>query len=292
MNNPPDIASYTKDQLESVLLHIDKERFPERVAEIERRLKHGEHRRERGEHRIAPESHINDSQQLSEDLLAAERIGVSFLLFIAIYFLLNLFFQFGTDRFIFDLIPFIAGASLIRLKKQELETIATFRFFATAFIPGSILLTLLNFLLIQPWDLSQTQFQLFPLDSSGYLLFFVVRFALLGWAISVLGTPKILAFEPPANWLRFIYLRPKLIGVCVALFLTWNIYTDLTGPIAQQGIKKAQEEHGLAYSYTATEVSTQNKARGKSHFVAITAWNTEKILLIEEPWQEKDHLSK
>lgn len=285
MNNPPDFSSYTKSQLESVLLHIDKERFPERVAEIERRLKNRDHR-------VDADVQINNSQQLSEDLLAAERIGVSFLLFIAFYFVLNFFFEFGTDRFLFDLIPFIAGTALIRLKKQELETIATFRFLATAFIPGSILLTLINFLLIQPWELSHTQFQLFPLDSSGYLLFFVVRIALLGWSISVLGTPKILAFEPPANWLRFIYLRPKLIGVCVALFLTWNIYTDLTGPIAQQGIKKAQEEHGLAYSYTAREVSTQNKARGKSHFVAITAWNKEKILLIEEQWQEKDHISK
>lgn len=285
MNNPPDFSSYTKSQLESVLLHIDKERFPERVAEIECRLKNRDHR-------VDADVQINNSQQLSEDLLAAERIGVSFLLFIAFYFVLNFFFQFGTDRFLFDLIPFIAGTALIRLKKQELETIATFRFLATAFIPGSILLTLINFLLIQPWELSHTQFQLFPLDSSGYLLFFAVRIALLGWSISVLGTPKILAFEPPANWLRFIYLRPKLIGVCVALFLTWNIYTDLTGPIAQQGIKKAREEHGLAYSYTATEVSTQNKARGKSHFVAITAWNKEKILLIEEQWQEKDHISK
>ena len=117
MNTSPDYATYSKEQLEGVLLRIDKERFPERVAEIKRRLKDGDHRQD-------PQIPVQSPKKLSKDLLAAERVGAASILFIISYFVLNLFFQFGTDDYVIDLIPFIAGATLVKIKKDTIQTIA------------------------------------------------------------------------------------------------------------------------------------------------------------------------
>lgn len=281
MNTSPDYATYSKEQLEGVLLRIDKERFPERVAEIERRLKDGDHRQD-------PAVQVQSPKELSKDLLAAERVGAVSILFIISYFILNLFIQFGTDDYVIDLIPFIAGATLVKIKKDTIQTIAFSRFLAHAFVAASLIFTAINFSFIQPWNLSTTQFKLFPRDSFGYLAFFTLKITLFVWAGRTLATAEVLKFQQSSKWFRTVLLHPIPIGLLAALLFGWMTYSKVNSEVAQQGVAKARIEYGAQFNYTATAVKTKQKLVGPTHSVAVTAWNQEKILFIEEHWTEKE----
>jgi hypothetical protein len=281
MNNSPNYATYSKEQLEGVLLRIDKERFPERVTEIEQRLKDGNHRRD-------PQVRTQGEKELSLDLLVAERVGAASILFIIAYFILNLFFQFGTDDYVIDLIPFIAGATLIKIKKDTILTMASSRFLAHAFVAASLIFTAINFSFIQPWDLSATQFKLFPRDSFGYLAFFTLKITLFVWAGRTLATTEVLKFEQSSKWFRTVLRHPIPIGLLAALLFGWITYSKVNGEVAQQGVAKARIEYGTQFNYTATAVKTKQKLVGPTHSVAVTAWNQEKIMFIEEHWTEKE----
>jgi len=281
MNNSPNYATYSKEQLEGVLLRIDKERFPERVTEIEQRLKDGNHRRD-------PKVRTQGEKELSLDLLVAERVGAASILFIIAYFILNLFFQFGTDDYVIDLIPFIAGATLIKIKKDTILTMASSRFLAHAFVAASLIFTAINFSFIQPWDLSATQFKLFPQDSFGYLAFFTLKITLFVWAGRTLATAEVLKFEQSSKWFRPVLRHPIPIGLLAALLFGWTTYSTLNSDIAQQGVAKARIEYGTQFNYTATAVKRKQKLVGPIHSVAVTAWNQEKIMFIEEHWTEKE----
>lgn len=281
MNTSPDYATYSKEQLEGVLLRIDKERFPERVAEIKRRLKDGDHRQD-------PQIPVQSPKKLSKDLLAAERVGAASILFIISYFVLNLFFQFGTDDYVIDLIPFIAGATLVKIKKDTIQTIASFRFLARAFVAASLLFMAIHFSFIQPWNLSATQFKLFPRDSFGYLAFFTLKITLFVWAGRILATSEVLKFEQSTNWFGIAFRHPISIGLFAALLFGWMTYSKVNSEVAQQGVAKARIEYGAQFNYTATAVKTKQKLAGPTHSVAVTAWNQEKILFLEEHWIEKE----
>jgi hypothetical protein len=281
MNNSPNYATYSKEQLEGVLLRIDKDRFPGRVAEIEQRLKDGNHRRD-------PQVRTQSEKELSLDLLVAERVGAASILFIIVYFILNLFFQFGTDDFLIDLVPFIAGATLIKIKKDTILTLASCRFLAHAFVAASLIFTAINFSLIQPWDLSATQFKLFPRDSFGYLAFFTLKITLFVWAGRTLATAEVRKFQQSSKWFRTVLRHPIPIGLLAALLFGWITYSKVNSEVAQQGVAKARIEYGAQFNYTATAIKTKHKLDGPRHSVAVTAWNQEKIMFIEEHWAEKE----
>lgn len=302
METIPNYANYSKEQLEGVLRRIDRERFPERVAEVEQRLIDGNYRKgekngsKNSDERdaLVKQSLVDGDSGISKEIKMAaltgiqvvEKVGSGFLLFGIAYLVLNIFLQFGTDSYIFDLLPIAMGASLLRIKEHHLDHAVPFRWLAQIFIPVSILTTSATYAFIQPWDLSLTQFRLFPVDSFGFLAFFVLQIALMAWAIQTLSIPEITQLQPKTRFFQMFLRNPIPVGLITSCIFVWGIHANLNGEIAQEGLERARGELGSGFNYAVTHVTTGKSKYGQQRRVFVTAWTRKEIIVIEENWND------
>lgn len=302
METTPNYANYSKEQLEGVLRRIDRERFPERVVEVEQRLIDGNYRKEEKngstnspERDVPVKLNLKDgNRENSREIKTAtlkgiqivEKVGAGFLLFGVAYLVLNIFLQFGTDSYIFDLLPIAMGASLLRIKEHHLDQAVIFRWLAQIFIPVSILTTISTYAFIQPWDLSLTQFRLFPVDSFGFLVFFMLQIALMAWAVHTLSIPEIIQLQPKTRFFQMFLRNPIPVGLSTACIFVWGIHASLNGETAQQGLERAKRELGSGFNYAVTHVTTGKSKYGQRRIVFVTAWTQKEIIVIEENWND------
>lgn len=275
MNTSPDYGNYSKEQLEGVLSRIDQDRFPERVAEIKKRLLDGDHLQ------VPTPIQVPEQTQISYSPLLKKCGSVLIAASILNLILTNIYLPAGSWDF--NILPILVAVILINKGRKFAAFIRWCSYFgATAYV-----ITLAaTYFFIQPIDLTLTQIRLQPSQMVGAITYQLFWIAILIWLAKTLSIPEITTSESKSGALKWITQKPILVSVFLATLSFSYLVWFLNGATAKHAIDIAQKMYGTEFQYHVTYLSFVQNSDGKHIKAQVTVWNKEKIASVPINWKE------
>lgn len=275
MNTSPDYANYSKEQLEGVLSRIDHNRFPERVAEIKKRLLDGDYLQ------VPIPKLVSEKTQVNYLPLLKKCGGVLIAAGLLNFILTNIYLPAGSWDF--NILSILVAIILINKGRKFAAFVRWCSYFgATAYV-----ITLaVTYFFIQPIDLTLTQIRLQPSQVLGSITYQLFWTAILIWLARALSIPEITTSESKPGVLKWIAQKPILVSAfIVTLFLSALVWF-LSGATAKHAIDIAQKMYGPQYQYQVTHLSYMQSSQGKFIKTQVTVWNKETVFSTPINWKE------
>jgi hypothetical protein len=181
-----------------------------------------------------------------------------------------------------NLFAVIAGVFLLR---GSLRAAAVVRWFALFLLAALVSGTLVAPIL-QPLDLTLTQFQINPLAFLGSLALFAVGLALFAWLGRELGSPPVQLARKTAG------LPVRRPGIPVALGVTLAVVLAVVSLLVQRSesavraVQEARATLGDEYVYHVSSLNYRSSTEGKLVSGVVTAWKSGSVKSLPFHWRE------
>ena len=275
MNTSPDYSTYSKEQLEGVLSRIDQDRFPERVAEIKKRLLDGDYLQ------VPTRIQASEETQVPYLPLLKKCGGVLIAAGILNIILTNIYLPAGSWKF--NILPILVAVILINKGRKFAAFVRWCSYFGAT---ASIMTLGATYFFIQPIDLTLTQMRLQPSQMVGSITYYLFWVTVLLWLARALSIPQIKTSDSKSGALKWITQKPISVSALLAILSFSYVIWFLSGATAKHAIDIAQKMYGTEFQYHVTYLGFVQSAEGKHIKAQITVWNKEKIASVPISWNE------
>lgn len=138
----------------------------------------------------------------------------------------------------------------------------------------------------QPFDLTLTQWRLFPGAVALNLAVQLLTLALCIFLLHQLGSTPVLAARDQAGRKRRDIRIPVAIGLILACSFGYAIYAMQRSTAAARAKKMAEQQLGPGFQYHVAQLHFTRSPEGSFVLAIVSAWNREEVRLLPLRWQE------
>lgn len=276
MSTPPDYASYSKEQLESILKRIDQEQFPDRVAELKKRLLEGDYL----------QTQTSSKQDRLEALTYApllRKCGTILAVAGIIDVLITYFALLSKGSWNISILPILVGIYLTKNGRKFALFVRWCSYFGVTML---IMLLTLSYAFIQPMDLTLTQIRLQPVSMLSTFAYQLVWIGILVWLAKALSIPEITTLNSTPNTLKWIAQKPIPLGAFFSALILSVLMWFLNGTTAKHAMDIAQKVYGQEFQYYVSHLSVTHRDDRKYIKAQVIMWNKDKINSELVSWHE------
>lgn len=176
----------------------------------------------------------------------------------------------------------IAGVFLLR---GNLRAVSIIRWF-TVFMLAAMLSMMVVWPVLQPWDLTRTQFRLNPSGTVLWLAFIAFAAGLLFWVARELGRDPVRTAITGAGRKWRDMRVPAASGVALVALLGVLLPMFLGGETANRAKAMAEQQLGPGYRLHVSSLHVVSNAQGKSVSSVVVAWNANEVKNVSVSWRE------
>ena len=183
----------------------------------------------------------------------------------------------------FNVFAVIAGIFLLR---GSLGAASVVRWFAVFLLAATISVAV-AWPLVQPVDLTRTQFRLNPDAFTATVALMAFLFAMLLWVIRQLSSEPVLAAQAAGGRKVRDMRIPAILGIGLVVLLFTLLNMLMGGQTGEHAKAMARQQLGAGFHYHVSSLNINTGGGLTSVDGMVTAWNEKEIRQVRVQWQER-----